>query len=368
MYKHLCMFALLVLTLSGCGSGGSGGVVAGTDPGTPSDQPNTPAEPATISFSLPAGKTAFFNPGKDITPFIVATASNNQLQSIVRPKGWDSSNPLNYAFRTLRQYNNDTDNGVLGMSNMYKLLYEAGGIYETIAINIELDPEGTSLGPDGKVVLSPFDFGTTPRVYTHAFTEIEENGSAKSGALAKNGDTYTALLTFIWDESNDPTYPGKKSYGVIEGSFGDLETGDLEIDLAYMVDYNNGTAYCIRTHVSGNAGAHNFNLVTAVGNKNPDIVYGLASAGISYSEIDGNDDYFLIKFDGKGVDNKFFRVSALSPDETDLMSYLETGYSIDEISDPANYAAEMNALEFFTISDIPMQLSEFTNSSVMLDY
>ena len=68
----------------------------------------------------------FYNAARQTTPAITATASADSISINAFSPG-----TVEYSiYNLMRDYNNDTDNGKVDMTNMYKVLYEAGNGYD----------------------------------------------------------------------------------------------------------------------------------------------------------------------------------------------------------------------------------------------
>lgn len=361
IYRRIVNAGLVLLALTlvlGCGSTGSVSTA-----GNPS------------GFELPAGETAFYSDAMNTIPVIEATVSAASISakglSLKITTEWESGNPAYEIFNVLREYEYPRDEGVIDVSNIYKLLFEAGTQYSNAVdeINSAGDSEGDSDSEDASetkfavsselatpaVVASPFDFGNDPVTYTHASDHY---------ALALDGDAVQALLTWIWDES--PTM----SYGVLEGSFNGT-TGDITLDMAYLVDYEGEDDYSLRTFVSGNKISHQFTLkIAKCGHSSGVCSTSMIGTGISRS--DNAEDYFLMKIiDGDNLsdfpEGRWFKVPA-SATEDDLMALSGTGSDLADIADPNNYAEAIEELTFFALdgSDNATSVTDFESSDLIL--
>lgn len=306
------------------------------------------------NFRLPTGQKAFYSDAMDTTPVIEATTSAASISamgvSMKVTSGWTSGNPAYEVFRLLQEYEYPRDEGIIDVSNIYKALWEAGVQYDNALDIVQELPVPTVISP-------PFDFGNDPVTYTHA---------SDHAALALDGDTIKALLTWIWDES--PTM----SYGVIEGSFNDT-TGDIGLDMVYLVDYEGDSDYCLRTFIAGNKISHSFTLRT-VKCGTAEGAYAISMIGAGISQSDNVGDYFLLKAIDNGnladfPEGRWFRALA-SANEDDLMAEPDTGSGLADIADPNNYAETINGLTFFALdgSDNATSVDDFLNSSLILDY
>jgi hypothetical protein len=301
-------------------------------------------------FDMPTGKTAFYSPATDTTPVITASTSSGSSAVKYISTDWDSGHPVQEIFNTFQEYTYPDDEGVIDISNIYKLLFEAGNNYETALETVEELNAATE-------ITSPFDFGTDVVSYTHATDHY---------ALSKDGDTVSALLTWIWDE--DPKF----SYAVIEGTYNET-TGDLTLNLVYIVDYETDSDYCLRTYISGNELTHEFTIKYSKTGSEDD-TYTLSMIGTGVSQSDSEEAYFLIKMKDNDnlseyTDGRYYKFSA-SVDEDTMKTYASDGFELDEIDDPNNYAEILDDMTFFAMdgSDHALSTDDFTSSDLVLDY
>lgn len=347
----IAMVALLLST--GCGSGNLGTLGTNSIEGgdeTPQDSPISVAE----LFGLPDGQIAFYSFGMDVAPVVTsATATSVSKTLSVKNEAsitnWSWGSPTFEIYQTFREYQNPRDDGVIDVSNMHKFLFEAGNVYDnSIQIVQELSAP--------KVIAPPFDFGREGRTFSYA---------ADHYALGRSGTTTEALLSFIWDENP------KFSYAVIDGSF-DTTTGDLDLDFAYLVDYEGDRDYCVRTRLTGNENTHNFMLRTSKFNTGGHYAITMVGAGIS--ESDDPDDYFLVKImDSQSLAafpaGRYYKFAS-NPTEIDLIGYPATGYALEEIDDPMGYAQIIEQQTPFALdgSDHATSVADFTNIDLHLEY
>lgn len=304
-------------------------------------------------FDIPSTETAFYTPATSTTPVIRSAASAMLVKSVGVTKvttAWSSGNPVYEIFNAFREYQFPRDEGVIDVSNVYKLLFEAGNNYTSALTEVELLPSPVTIAP-------PFDFGNTPKTYTDA---------SETDALTSDEGTVDAILTWIWNESP------KMSYGVLEGGFNE-DTGDLTLDMAYLVDYEGPSDYCLRAFISGNDTTHEFTLKLAKFNSGSG-AYAISMIGAGVSQSDNPDDYFLLKI----IDNdnlaefpegRFFRFAA-SSSETELMAHPVNGYALEDVSDPNGYADTIGAMTFFALdgSDHATSVGSFSDSELKLQY
>lgn len=306
------------------------------------------------SFELPDDHIAFYTSASATSPVITATASPAQ---ILRAKAavsgavvvnWDSGTPTYEIFNLLREYEYPRDEGVIDVSNIYKLLFEAGNNYSNAEAEVEELIEPLEMLP-------PFDFGNDPVIFTHA---------ADSDALVVVDGRIEAILTWIWNET--PTM----SYGVLEGSYNE-ETGDIVLDMVYIVDYEGDNDYCLRMHISGNENTHEFTLKAAKrGSADDSFAMSIIGSGVSMS--DNEEDYFLIKMIDNGqlsefADGRYFKVSS-SATESDLMELDPEGQGLSEIDDPDGHADVIETMDFIPLdgSEHALSVDDFDNVELNL--
>jgi len=299
-------------------------------------------------FEIPSSKTAFYSPATNTTPVIQASTAETSLSFVTT--SWDSGNPVYEIFNAFQEYTYPDDEGVIDVSNIYKLLFEAGNTYNNAVDDVTALTAATAIA-------SPFDFGNDTVSYTHA---------SDSYALAKDGDTVSALLTWIWDESP------KMSYGVIEGTFNET-TGDLSLDMVYLVDYEGDSDYCLRMQISGNESTHQFTVKTSKTGSNEGS-YSISMIGTGVSQSESEDDYFLLKIIdndnlGSYTSGRYYKFSS-SADEDTLRAHEIDGYALEDIVDPNGYADTIEAMTFFALdgSDHALTTDDFTSTDLTLDY
>ncbi len=333
-------------------------------------------------FEMASGKYAFYSAANDTTPVITASADTSlsvrDLSTELSMKvstGWESGNPAYEIFNLLREFDNDIHQGVLDMSNLYRVLWEAGEQYDTAAESDQLvDLEETE--GEAKQIASPFDFGTTAKEYTHFYEYLSESeDDYSSHAAFKNDDGTThALLTWVWDGSSEAEN-AQIGYGVIEGSFNGT-TGALELNMVQLVDYvDSDRDYCLRTYVTGNSLTHTFTIKAGkTGTGDGDYTISMLGTGVSESESDS--DYFLLKIFDNGnfasdEDGKYYQISS-NPSEDDLSALSHLGYDVgdDEVPDANNYAATLDAMTPIAMdkSDHALSIDDFTGGTVALSY
>lgn len=341
-WSSILIVTLASIVLIGCGTASQQSVTGSSDPGSDTDG----------GFVISA-KAMEVMPSIAPSSASAATVKSMAISGDEAPApGWEAGTPTYEVFSVLREYAYPRDEGVIDVSNIGKLLFEVDYQFENAVQMVAQLANPTAIA-------SPFDFGTDPRVFTHASDHY---------ASAQEGDLISALLTWIWDRDA----PEQLAYGAMEGDFNEA-TGDLNIEMAYLVDYTSDDDYSLRTRLTGNIGTHQFVLKLAKHGGGAD-GYAISLVGAGVSEGDGDDDYFILKIIDSGSlaafpEGRFFKVPA-SATEDDLRGLPATGISREELDDPRGWADVVDALTPFAPdgSDNPLSVGAFSNADLTLDF
>ena len=151
---------------------------------------------------------------------------------------------------------------------------------------------------------------------------------------------------------------------VIQGHY-DSSTHDLDVRFTQVVTHNQ-SHFSRRTSVSGNAQTHSFTIRTTMGNLDNDSnVQSMVGQGISQ----GAGNYFLFKYrTGNDTTNdKYLCIPGEATLSTLLAMFTANNNGKDTVdSNCASYKDDVDALEFFVWNDMPHSLSDFANSSLLL--
>ncbi|MBT3182049.1 MAG: hypothetical protein HN337_06035 [Deltaproteobacteria bacterium] len=260
-----------------------------------------------------------------------------------------SSELISHMYYALQEYTYPDEEGVIDMHNVYKLAFEASNIYENAVYGCD--------DIDEQVIEAPFDFGIT-QTYDCAGNDGTMSDSYANGyAIKRDEDTgkYYAILTFRWASSE---------HGVMQGSY-DKTTGDILLNMVEHVDHDESHFY-VRSYLSGNVVTHEFTFRMITGSIDDSTNYtSLAGHGISK----GDDNYFLFKAKTHSTDAKYFCLPAeptvdeledMDSENPDGLDYVE--------SECSGYQSTVDALSFLDSHDVPIEMSDFTNSSILVDY
>ncbi len=296
--------------------------------------------------SVSSSENFFYLAAKEVAPAFNGAASKKMTRAL-------SPGSLIYAvFDLLRDYQYPADEGVIDMHNIYKVLYEAGQIYQTAETGCSSITEAS--------VASPFDLGITD-TYNCAGNGGTMSDSYANGFAIKDASPLKyALLTYRWA----PDSPNHEEHGILQGSFND-NTGDLSLKMIHNVYYAASDGFVVRSDIEGNATTHAFTLksITA-GTGSSTSFTSIVGKGISR----GSGNYFLLKVNSDTLTGRYFCIPA-GATETDLELMTATGYDNVDANCSA-YQADVDAMTFLedNVSTIPGSISDFTGSTILLSY
>ncbi|MFH1264061.1 MAG: hypothetical protein V1495_11540 [Pseudomonadota bacterium] len=311
-------------------------------------------------------ETLFLDAAKQTAPsFAPATTSGKLAPPFRNATLFGSGSPLYAAYNLMQDYEYPRDEGKIDMTNMYKVMFEAGNAYARAASQCTTIPE--------KTVPSPFDFGLTETYDCAANFKDEEPNYAKGCAIREEGGIKYALTGFMWA----PTPEEQVSFGTLQGHI-DTGTNDILMHMVNLVTYPAGSVmggeagdgFSVRSFISGNSADHSFELKSVVTGTNAEGTWtSIVGKGISKGE--GNHFLFRV-WTGSGgitsVDGKYFCIDATA-DETTLSGMDQEGTdSVEEACAPYKDRVDALATERFTRTDAPLVASDFTNSSIYLTY
>lgn len=336
MKNILCIAAAFILTsfLWGCGSAGGTGV----------------SNPPTITND----NAVFYNAVQEVTPtFEVQGSSPSVTRAVVDT--WETGNPLYEVFSILREFNPETDQGVIDTSNLYKTMFEGRNFFANTKTGC--------LGITLQNITGPFDFGNEPTTYNCAFNEDAENGYDFGGVMKEmdvNGNIIEITATSRTDETAAVKYglfgfvwPGTHNeYGTLEGVY-DSRTSDLSLDIAVWVDYTDQNN-CYRNDIDGNTETHAFQFRSIKGNKVEGASF-TSIVGNGYSQGEGK--YFLLKIVTESITGKYYCIAAGSG-ESDLMA-MDAGGSDTVAEACAEFQEDLDAMVPFTTDNLACQSSDF---------
>lgn len=295
----------------------------------------------------------FYEATLDVAPSFSPAASNARLSPNAVTTTWESGNPVYELFYILREFNPDTDQGVIDTSNLYKTMWEARNFFSNTKSQCTAITEQT--------ITPPFDFGNDATTYTCAYNEDAANGYDFGGAykeLDANGAVIPAteasrtatdaavkygLFGFVWVDSTNP----HNEYGTLQGVL-NTTTNDLSLDIAVWVDYTDQNDYCYRNDIEGNTDTHAFTFRSMKGNKVEGSSYtSIVGKGVSQ----GEGEYFLLKlFNNEFPAGKYYCIAA-TDGEAELQAMEAAGFNEPD-ANCAEYQTDVDAMTPFTTDNL----------------
>lgn len=322
MNKSTLPFLLaFAVGLAGCG---------GNDPSTPSGNNGSNRLFTAVKEAAPT-----FQPAAAVLAKLVPLDGERARLSI-------NDQAMMVAYQLLRDYTYPDDEGVVDMSNIYKVLWKAGQHLE------EAPSMCTPIGPVADNAISPYAFNDfLGQTYNCGGTRAEEGGYGSSVAYRQYGDNRQMLLSYKWA----PDAAEQITIGVIQVLHNGTD-GNVNIRFAQAVRYPpgsymggiEGNGFAIRAQINGNSATHTFDLKMAVG--------GTSLVGKGVSRGAGNhflfrcgDAYYCIPAEATEAD-----LAAITP--TDLANVPAEG---------AAYKDDVSAAVPFDVNtDLPsIDLSDF---------
>ncbi|MBF0314140.1 MAG: hypothetical protein HQK50_07640 [Oligoflexia bacterium] len=318
---------------------------------------SAPAAAASSSSSTTSG-TVLSSAVQNTAPYITATSdqlatdeesSAYDADAVPKADTWATGSGNYEAFNLLRQYTYPADEGRLDMSNMYKALY-------TIKTKLDdADSECASNQITEKSIASPFTGFSTSYNYTCALTEGTLSDTyVKSIAMKYTAGIYNILYGWQWAGN-----ASGGSMGVAQAQY-DSVSNALVYEMVNCVNCGGGTSssFTVRTYISGNPATHAFTIKTI--SRSSTGFKAMVGKGTAQS----SSDYMLLKYTTDGTTFSYYCFQG-SATETDFRA--ATG-SATVPSNCSSLATDVDALTFFSSSNAPFALSDFTNSTILLSY
>lgn len=277
---------------------------------------------------------------------IVFDSDYDEKNIVLKGDTWTTGSGNYEIFNLLRKYTYPADEGVLDMTNMYKALHEIKSKVDGAESTCNENPFASkSVVPPYTGFSGRYNFtcgynsGTLSDSYAGGFTMDLTNG------------VYYILYGWQWASNANGG-----SVGTAQAKY-DTVNNTLFYEMVNCVNCGGSSNnFTVRTELDGNPSTHLFTIRTisrsASGYK--------AIVGKGYSQ--GNGNYMLLKYTTDGTNFKYYCVPSTAT-QTDFAA--ATG----ETSVPSNcstYATDVNNLTFFTTSNVPFALSDFTNSTILL--
>lgn len=286
-------------------------------------------------LKVASGGIMFYDAAVDTLPVMEPAAASRASSE------WNFGNPVYEIFNTLREYDNDRDEGKIGLDNMYKLLFQAGAFYND-AVSSATQMETP------RNIASPFDLSgdsnyvAPTALYTHLFAS-EAGGNWAAIEKAADG-TLNCLMT--WEVNQD----SGDEYGIIEGNYNET-TGKILLNLVCYVDYSSQPDYCLRTMIDGNDKTHRFKMkMSKYSGSDEGFAFSLTGSGVSQSA--NAEDFFLMAVlleDTIGTTPAYYKVKA-GAGETELQQQNAAGSTYGDLGITVDtYKTEVDALVAFPV-------------------
>ena len=274
--RSLVILLVVSMVQFACGGGGGGSAAGQQGRSTPAlflaVKATTPAFTATVS-AAPKMKTSLAS-----------------MQTITDPA-------MNLAFQLLRDYSFPADEGKIDMTNIYKVLFEAGGYLD------DAPSLCSAITPTADSAISSYTFiDFFGHYYDCGGTRAESNDGnvvndakayGRSVAYKATGSEKYMLATYKW--APDPAQ--QIAIGAIQTRFNSA-TNDVQLTFAQTVRYPpdstmggvSGGGFVTRTTISGNSATHAFELKIALGNGS-----GTGTSIVGKGVSQGANQYFLMR-------------------------------------------------------------------------
>lgn len=289
----------------------------------------------------------FYSSMKNVSPTIVEGSSTASINAL------DSGTIIGSIYEALRDYEYPRDEGVIDMHNIYKVLNTAGQIYEKAELSCASITE--------KAFTAPYDMGLNSTTYNCAGNSDTMNDNYANGFAIKEVDGIKhGLLTYRW--APESTQAG---HGILQGSY-TATTGDVSVRMLHHTHYTTQDGFVVRSHIAGNETTHAFtlSLLSASTGTSPNWT---SMVGKGISEGTGNYFLFRVKTSSDNTPKYFcFPASATSTVLEQMNSDNSAGKDTVD-TECASYKTAVDAMTFLTTSDVPMSISDFRNSSILLD-
>ena len=330
MTKKLLVLITLAFISAVCSCGGSDSAVT----------------PASSDSAVTPASIDLYSNMKATTPVFAVSSASASFQSRSLIWGsliWGYENPLYSVFYSLRSFTYPDDEGKVDRSNIYKLIFDAQTILNTVLAN------ATAITP--QEISSPFPgIDTTGIKFDHAI--ISEDDEV-SGAYLTDGNVIRAIVSWRWTEESSPN---KDEIGVARIDY-NRTSGDISIDMVFSVDYaisDDARDYNMRCRVSGNMTDHTFKFKYRIDNQDI-IAQGVSSGEGKYMlfRYSSSSDTYIVVPAGSGED--YFKNSPTT--------YTSTSSLPAEVSE---YVTWVSSEAAFTDSDMFTKLSSLTGGSYLI--
>ncbi|MBU8871846.1 MAG: hypothetical protein KOO60_13350 [Gemmatimonadales bacterium] len=310
------------------------------------EDPTTDPTPPAVDFQTIA--INLFEAAKGVAPSFAETTTKAASEL---------EDPMEYLFNTFRMFDPEIHQGIIDGSNFFRVLFDMDESLEDIFdITEAIDPV---------VIQEPFEFGNSI-TYDHAANTHEDEGTGNiydSGyAYTLEGETIHFLVTYRISEDEGTHI----TMGQLQGSY-DMEEGDVDLAMIYLVEYNGEEYYVVRNEIAGNELTHEFELRMAISGS-----HGGGSAIVGKGISQGENAFFLLKmnygYELAEAGERYY-VFPADADETFLQEMDREGLQYEDLPvEVADYQADIQSKALFVPADLPTGHVDFNDSDISLDF
>lgn len=268
-------------------------------------------------------------------------AFNSEIQTTKLEDTWGIDNPLYLIFSMFQDYIPESDNGTVGIDNIYKILHMTGTFFDDAFNNGESIPD--------QHIESPFDLGNNQVTYNYAINDpVYQTGSA----VKQEGNINYGLHSTFREISG--VWTGAER-SILQGQY-NKATHDLKIDLLSFLDLD-VKDIGLRISIEGNDSTHIFTVKYIKYATNETFSYG-----VGHGNSKGAGNYFLFKFsvgleDPMAIQDAYYCIEATDTDE-DMKNMNISGVS-EIIPQCTAYKNIVDNITPFTKADLPSSAADF---------
>lgn len=255
-----------------------------------------------------------------------------------------SDSNLNVIYQVLRSYTYPSDEGVVDMTNIYKVLWEAGRYIENAGTACHsVTAFSDTSAPTPFIFKLNNSTDTLGHTYNCGYATAESGGYGSSVAHSQSADGLTdyTMATYKWS----PNSSSQIAMGQIQVQY-NATSGDLALNFAQTVYYPAQSApqngFVTRTWISGNKTTHSFSMKIGIGHPAGTMTY-LVGKGISQ----GSGNYFLFR-----SGTNYYCIPATAS-EADIAALSATNYTAAAAGNCSAYASDVQGMVPFTSNDVP---------------
>lgn len=301
--------------------------------------------------------TPFYSAARSTAPVFDAAASRE-----ITPKAeWTWGNPVYETYNLLKEYGGENDTNT-GLDNIYKALYQAGSFYEDFM-------SSASEFTTAQAITPTYDFSAGANNAEYGAVADDASGISYTGGT--DGTSSDKSYSFAYKESGDELWglitwksaSTDAEYGVMQGYHNEA-TGDVEMHMAFYMDYATDPDFAIRIWVKGNENTGVFSLKMRKQNASG---YYVTVAGNGKSKGTAADSYFILKVQDETTvpAGTYYKIEADAMSEADMQALAVAGITPDGTNDPESYNVTVDSLGMYASGDLPSSSASFSNNNIL---